>query len=166
MARYAKNVAAPAAMPNVAAPSLPTGDDVKRFAEHARKLVDDEVSLRFGRSASELNRLAEVLRTASARLDGSFTAPYFEGVANQIDRAAGALKNANTRDMVEAVQRFARTNPLVFLGGVLALGIGAGRFLKSSALPALPSGSSAPTAARPTARKQKQRSFSNTRDES
>lgn len=166
MARYAKNVAASATMPNVAAPSLPNGDDVKRFADHARKLVDDEVSARFGRSASELHRLAEVLRTASARLDGSFTAPYFEGAANQIDRAAKMLKNATTREMYDAVQRFARTNPLVFLGGVLALGIGAGRFLKSSGMPALPSGSSAPTPARPTGRKDKQRSVSNTRNES
>lgn len=160
MARYAKNVATPAATPNVEAPSLPNGTDVKRFVDHARKLVDDEVSARFGRSASELKRLAEVLRTTSARLDGSFASPYFEGAANQIDRAAGMLKNANTREMYDAVQRFARTNPLVFLGGVLALGIGAGRFLRSSALPALPTGSSAPTAARPTGRNQKQRSFS------
>lgn len=165
MARYGKNVAAPA-MPDV--------DDARRFIDHARKLVDDEVSMRFGRSASELSRFAEVLRTTSARLDGSFTAPYFEGAANQIDRAADMLKNATTGEMVDAVQRFARTRPLWFLGGAIALGIGAGRFLRSSALPALSGGTSTSTSepsqstsARPTTRKQKPRSsISTTRDES
>jgi hypothetical protein len=161
MARYAKNVAAPA---------MPDGDDFKRFAAHARKLVDDEVALRFGRSASDLKRLGEVLRTASARLDGSFTAPYFESAANQIDRAADMLKNANARDMIEGVQRFAKTRPLLFLGGALALGIGAGRFLRSSATPALPSGQSTPPSGRSSTRKAKQSAdqnmSQNTRDAS
>jgi hypothetical protein len=157
MARYAKNVAAPA---------MPDGDDVKRFADHARKLVDDELSMRLGRSASELKRLAEVLRTTSARLDGNFTAPYFEGAAAQIDRAADMLKNANAREMVAAVQRFAKTRPLLFLGGAIALGIGAGRFLRSSATPALPSGQSTPQSGRSSTRKTKQQAAQNTRDAS
>lgn len=165
MARYVRNAAAPAVL---------SGDDVKSFAEHARKLVDDEVALRMSKSASDLNRLAEVLRTASARLDGTFTAPYFEGAAHQIDRAAELLKHANTREIADAVQRVARTNPLLFIGGVLALGFGAGRFLRSTAstaLPALASGGGEPTTSVPrstraTSRKQRQPSFSNTRDES
>lgn len=164
MARYARNVAA-TAKPS-AAPAMPNADDIRSFAEHARQLVDDEVSLRFGRSASELNRLAEVLRTASARLEGTFTAPYFEGAAKQIDRAAAMLKNANTREMISSVRGFAQQSPLWFVGAALALGVGAGRFLRSSAAPALPSGPSAPAPARPAARKQSQPSFSNTRDES
>jgi len=157
MARYAKNVAAPA---------MPEADDFKRFADHARKLVDDEVSLRFGRSASDLNRLAEVLRTASARLEGTFTAPYFEGAAKQIDRAAEMLKSANAREMLQGVQRFAKTRPLLFLGGAIALGIGAGRFLRSSATPALPSGQSTPVSGRSSTRKTKQQADQNTRDAS
>lgn len=157
MARYAKNVAAPA---------MPEADDFRRFADHARKLVDDEVSLRFGRSASDLNRLAEVLRTASARLEGTFTAPYFDSAAKQIDRAAEMLKNANAREMLEGVQRFAKARPLLFLGGAIALGIGAGRFLRSSATPALTSGRSTPLSGRSSTRKTKQPADQNTRDAS
>lgn len=158
MARYAKTVEAPA---------MPTGDDVMRFADHARKLVDDELSMRLGKSASDLQRLAEVLRTTSARLDGSFTAPYFEGAAQQIDRCADMLKNANMRDLMDGVQRYARSNPLLFIGGALALGIGAGRFLRSSGTPALPSGQSAPSPGRsPTRNRAKQQAAPNTRDAS
>jgi hypothetical protein len=125
-----------------------------------------------GKRASDLNRLADVQRTATARLEGTDTAPYFEGAARQIDRAADVLKHANTREITAAVQRVARTNPLLFIGGALALGFGAGRFLRSTALPALPSGDGEPVttsarSTRTTARKQRQQpSFSNTRDES
>lgn len=166
MGRYVKNVAVAETI---------SGDDVRSLAEHARKLVDDQITLRLGRSAGDLNRLAEVLRTAGARLEGTFTAPYFEGAATQIDRAADLLKNASTAEIADAVQRAARGNPLLFIGGALALGFGAGRFLRSSgaAVPALTSGESpvgperTTRSARPTAtRKQRQPSFSNTRDES
>lgn len=176
MGRYVRNVAAPA---------MPTREDFRTFADHARKLVDDEVSLRFGKSASDLNRLAEVLRTASARLDGTFTAPYFDSAAQQIDRAADMLKRANIGEMTTAAQRFARESPWLYIGGAIALGIGAGRFLRSSAssaLPALPSSttpaegdarpagtsraSSSARAGTGTRKQQRQQTFSNQRDES
>jgi hypothetical protein len=134
--------------------------------------VDDEVSLRFGKSASDLNRLAEVLRTASARLDGTFTAPYFDRAAQQIDRAADVLKHANIQEIAGSAQRLARSSPWLYIGGALALGLGAGRFLRSSASLALPSEGTAsaptraPTPARPATRKQRQPSFTTTRDES
>jgi hypothetical protein len=153
---------------------MPTREDFMSFADHARKLVDEEVTLRFGKSAAELNRLAEVLRTASARLDGTFTAPYFDSVAQQIDRAADLLKHASLQELTSAAHRIARSNPWLFIGGALAIGIGAGRFLRSSApaaLPALPSeGTASSTRASSTARagtrRQRQQSFSTTRDES
>ena len=163
MARYVRNGAAPA---------MPTREDISSFAEHARRIVDDEVTLRLGKSASELNRLAEVLRTASARLDGTFTAPYFDRAAQQIDRAADLLKHASIQEIAGSAQRIARSSPWLYIGGALALGLGAGRFLRSSAALALPSDASAsssaraPTPARPATRKQRQPSFTNTRDES
>lgn len=161
MARYVRNGAAPA---------LPTREDIRTFADHARKIVDDEVTLRFGKSASELNRLAEVLRTASARLDGTFTAPYFDRAAQQIDRAADLLKHASIQEIAGSAQRLARTSPWLYIGGALALGLGAGRFLRSSAGLALPSEASpstrAPSSARAATRKQRQPSFTTTRDES
>jgi hypothetical protein len=169
MARYGRNGAAP---------PMPTREDIKSFADHARKIVDDEVTMRFGKSASELNRLAEVLRTASARLDGTFTAPYFDRAAQQIDRAAELLKHANIQEIASSAQRLARTSPWLYVGGALALGLGAGRFLRSSAALALPSETAAssdavassPTrassSARAATRRPKQPSFTTTRDES
>jgi ElaB/YqjD/DUF883 family membrane-anchored ribosome-binding protein len=149
---------------------MPTREDIRSFAEHARTLVDNEVTLRFGKSASELNRLAEVLRTAGARLDGTFTAPYFDRAAQQIDRAADLIKHASIQELAGSAQRLARSSPWLYIGGALAVGLGAGRFLRSSAALALPSDASAstraPSSARAATRKQRQPSFTTTRDES
>jgi hypothetical protein len=160
MAKYGKTAATSAAASVREAPAYDE-DFGKRIAGHARQLFNDEVSQRMDRSASELGRLADALRGVASRLDGSFTAPYFDSVASQIERAASAVKDANGRELVDNVQRFARARPLLFLGSAVAIGIGAGRFLKSSAtrlavLPALPSDTRATPQARRSTRKNNQ----------
>lgn len=164
MAKYVKN----AAVPETHAAQLPSGtraererasgsthrrsepgshagdgqageDFSARIAGHARQLFDDEVSQRFSKGASDLGRLADALRGASTRLDGAFGAPYFERAAGHIEQLAELVKHAKGTDVIDGVQRFARERPLLYLGGAVALGIGAGRFLKSSSIPALPS---------------------------
>lgn len=125
----------------------------KRVSEHAQQMLDEELSQRFGRGALELGRFADALRSAGARLEGSRTGPYIDSAAGQIERAAQLLRNANARELVDGVERFARQSPLAFIGGALAVGIGAGRFLKSSAqgagLPVLPSDTRAPLVTTP-----------------
>jgi len=118
-------------------------DFSQRIADQARKLFDDEIGARLGRSASDLNRLSDALRGAGARLEGSFAGPYFERAAGQLEHVAELLQHTNSRDMYEGVQRFARERPLLYLGSAVALGIGAGRFLKSSSTPLLSSGTEA-----------------------
>ena len=108
------------------------GEDFgKRITGKARELFDDEVSQRAAKGASELGLLADALRGAGSRLEGTFSAPYFDGAADQVERLAQLIKNANSSEMLEAVQRLARQRPLLFLSAVIALGIGAGRFLRS-----------------------------------
>jgi hypothetical protein len=123
-----------------------TEDFRERIAGQARKLVDDEIGARFGRGASDLNRLSDALRGAGARLEGSFAGSYFERAAGQLDQVAQMLQHTSSRELVDGVQRFARERPLLFLGSAVALGIGAGRFLRSSSTssgtPLLSSGNS------------------------
>jgi hypothetical protein len=178
MAKYVRNAANPAAPAE--SPSSTTQaqrarpDDTngrtdyedfgKRVSGHAQQMVDEEISQRLGRGALELARFADALRSAGARLEGSRTGPYFNSAAGQIEHAAELLRTANAREIVDGVERFARQSPLMFVGGAIALGLGAGRFLKStagpgSAVPALPShtrtSSNTPTA-RQSARRTNQ----------
>jgi len=157
MGRYVSNAGVPAtrtAQP--AADEQQTEDFGQRIAGQARRLFDDEIGARFGRGASDLNKLSDALRGAGTRLEGSFVGPYFEQAAGHVDRVAELLKDTNSRELIEGTQRLARERPLLFLGSALALGIGVGRFLKSSSsstsTPLLQSGGDAPTRARRSAR--------------
>ena len=150
MAKHVRNTA-PAV---TGAREAPIEEDFgRRMASQARQLFDDEFSQRVGRSASNLNRLADALRGAAARLEGSSTARHFESAAGQVERIAALVKNANGRDLIDGLQSFARRRPLLFLGTAVAVGIGAGRFLKSStpATPATPALLPSNTRARTTA---------------
>ena len=49
-----------------------------------------------------------------------------------LDRLSGSVRDATVRDIVRATERFARREPLLFLGGAFTLGLFAARFLKSS----------------------------------
>lgn len=142
MARYVRNAAKPEPVP-------PADEDFgKRIGGHAQQLIDEELSQRLGRGALEMARFADALRSAGSRLEGSRTGPYFNSAAGQIEHAAELLRNANARDIVDGVERFARQSPLMFVGGAIALGIGAGRFLKSSA-PQTSNNSAAQTSSTP-----------------
>lgn len=147
--------AAPAAASTRQAPA--DEDIAKRMASQARQLFDDELSLRIGRRASDLNRFADALRGAAARLDGSVTAQYFDRAAGQVERVAEVIKDANGQVVIEGVQSFARQRPLLYLGSAVAVGIGVGRFLRSSSPSGLPmlasstrSASSSPRSTRTT----------------
>jgi hypothetical protein len=58
---------------------------------------------------------------------------YVELIGERVSSIAGYLRNHDTNDLTREVQRFARRQPAVFIGGAFALGFLAARFLKSSA---------------------------------
>ncbi len=60
------------------------------------------------------------------------TAKYSESVASQVEQFSRYLEKKDLRDVANDVERFARRNPAVFLGGAFALGLLAARFLKSA----------------------------------
>jgi hypothetical protein len=78
--------------------------------------------------ASAFRRTAEQLREE----DRTTVAGLTEAVARQADQAATYLRQADVRAAREDFERLARRRPTLVLGGALALGLVAARFLKSS----------------------------------
>ena len=110
-------------------------DDAKGFAgtmvDQAQSVVGGQLSRQQERSAGELGKVAEALR--GTNLSDTVAGPYVEKAAAMIDRFSGSVRNATLDDTVRAVESYARREPLLFLGGAFAIGLLAGRFLKSSA---------------------------------
>jgi hypothetical protein len=71
-------------------------------------------------SAEEPNKITET------------AAKYTNSLAEQIENISGYFERKDVRDMVRDVESFARRYPAYFIGGAVALGFLAARFLKSS----------------------------------
>lgn len=106
--------------------------DQTNFVDRIAQLVNEQVSQRAGKPANDLSKLAKALRLTSEQLEGNLTSPFIGKAADQLDRAVELL-GRDGREVMDSVERFARTSPLAFVGGAIAVGIGAGRFLRSSA---------------------------------
>ena len=59
-------------------------------------------------------------------------AKYTNTIAEQIENLSGYFERKDVREMVSDVESFARKYPAYFIGGALAVGFLAARFLKSS----------------------------------
>ena len=84
-------------------------------------------------AAGELTNVANALRQTSKQLDGNSVAPFVEKAAAHVERVSEYVRNADIREIKLGVEKFARNEPLLFIGGAFALGMVAARFLKASA---------------------------------
>jgi len=88
------------------------------------------------RAADELGRVADALRQTGDKLRGdnagSAVEGYIASAASQVDRFSSYVRSTSVRDMVGNVERFARQQPTLFVGGAFMLGLLGARFLKSS----------------------------------
>jgi hypothetical protein len=119
-----------------AAPILALGNQarevVSQVATQAKQAVSTRVAEQTDRGAGDLGDVAKALRKTSRQLDGNIASPLVDKAADQIERASEFLQTANPGQMAQAVQSFARREPLLFLGGAFAAGIVVARFLKST----------------------------------
>jgi hypothetical protein len=67
-------------------------------------------------------------------------AGYADKTADQLERFSGYLRETEVDEIVDEARGFARRRPAVFLGGAVALGFLATRFLKSTSQVAGPAG--------------------------
>jgi hypothetical protein len=66
------------------------------------------------------------------KLGQGSVAQYADEAADQVERFSGYLRETDVDEIVDEARGFARRRPAVFLGGAVALGFLATRFLKSS----------------------------------
>lgn len=100
--------------------------------DRAKDLANEQVTQQRERSAGEIGKLARALHHTSEELGDTMAAPYVERAAEMLDRLSGSVRDASLGNAVRATERFARREPLLFLGGAFLLGVLASRFLKSS----------------------------------
>jgi phage-related protein len=84
-------------------------------------------------AADEVSGVASALRTAAEEMrSGSLQERALGQVAESLADASDALRDKDLSAAVQDVTRFARRNPLVFLGGAALVGFAATRFAKAS----------------------------------
>lgn len=106
-------------------------------ASQAKEGVTQQIEQKFDsgkeKALDKIETVSDALRGAGEKLEGTGPLPDLaEKAAEGIDRLARYFENKNVGDIVRGVESFARREPALFLGGALAMGVIAGRFLKSS----------------------------------
>ena len=112
------------------------------LADEARREVETRLNDRKDFVASSVETLAQALRDGSEqmRAQGQVApARVLDLVAGGIAQFGGTLQNKEIDQVIRDTERFARERPGVFLAAAVALGVVAGRFLKSSSASPSPS---------------------------
>ena len=114
----------------------PAKEKLADTASHAGDKVASRLDMQKDRAAEGLGSVAQALRQASNQLgnqsEGATVHEYIASAANQVERLSGYLRSTDTKQMVKGVERFARQQPALFMGGAFMLGLLGARFLKSS----------------------------------
>lgn len=125
----------------------------KAATEAAGQAKDKAVSLigeQKANLATGINSVADSIRQIGENLrnDGgsnqiaSLAGKYGDTVAGQVEKFSHYVEGSDLKEVARDVEKFARRNPALFVGGAFALGVLAARFLKSSGSAKSRSGSS------------------------
>jgi ElaB/YqjD/DUF883 family membrane-anchored ribosome-binding protein len=110
-------------------------DTASTLVDQAQQVATTQVATQQERFASTLDSVAESLRqTGSSMRDGQ---PQIAGLtdeaARRVESASNYLREHDLNDLIRETERFARREPLMFLGAAFAIGFIGARFLKTSA---------------------------------
>jgi hypothetical protein len=121
----------------------PETEDVRqKVQETASTLVDQAQQVATAQTATQKERAAQALDSVAKSLyEGGTslreTQPQIATIADQaasrVVDASAYLREHDLADLVSEAERFARREPLIFLGAAFALGFAAARFMKASA---------------------------------
>jgi len=105
-----------------------------RVADTAQQQVGTRVEGQLARGADVLGQVSQAIRQSGEQIrsDQPQIASFADTAAQQVDRASQYLRQTDFQGLVRGAEDFARRQPAVFLGGALALGLVASRFLKAS----------------------------------
>ncbi|SOD94844.1 hypothetical protein [Caenispirillum bisanense] len=79
-------------------------------------------------AADRAHRTGEALRDAAGRLEGDPIGRAMTLAADRLDDLSDALRRQDMRGVMDQVTGFAQRQPVLFVGGMLALGLAIGRF--------------------------------------
>jgi hypothetical protein len=107
---------------------------VGNVAEQARAQVTTGVTAQKDKAVDTMSGVADALRQTRGGMKDAGPLPMLaDQAADTVERVADYLQSKTLGDLVGEVERFARREPAIFLGGAFAIGLLGGRFLKSSA---------------------------------
>jgi hypothetical protein len=107
---------------------------VRQTADEARETAKSALENQKGEAAHTLHSVADALRESSGHLRGDHhetVAHYTEELAAQVERFSQDLRQKDLDQLLRDAENFARRRPEIVLGGAVALGFLAARFLKS-----------------------------------
>jgi hypothetical protein len=113
--------------------------EVQDRAAHVVDTMKQQVSTRFsdqvGHASDSLGTVSDAVRDVSKHLREEHhetLAEFADRAADQVQRVSGYLEGKDLDKIVDDTERYARQQPMLFVGGAFALGLLAARFLKSS----------------------------------
>lgn len=119
------------------------GEVKEQLQEKASQLVDraaeqaqSQIALQKEKAVSTLGSVVGALRQTGQTLREQNQSPFAEfadKAADQVEHISSYLQHHEPGELMTEVQRFARRQPALFIGGAFVLGILGARFLKSSA---------------------------------
>lgn len=107
----------------------------KDVAHQAGELARTTAESRKDEIAESIRKVAGALRSTRANLgdlDQSVLPQYVDKAADRVEQLSTYLRNHDVRAMVSDIERGARKEPALFLGGAFVLGFLGTRFFKSS----------------------------------
>lgn len=105
------------------------------LAERTGQQIIAQLSNQKERCATTLMGIANALMQTSNHMRDQGQEPisqYGDQVAERLSQLSGYLRQKDVGEFIEETKSFARSQPGLFLGGAIFLGLLAGRFLKSS----------------------------------
>lgn len=120
-------------------------DEVVAQLQVTRNEITSQLELTFREGKSQIARqiasVAETFRHSGNEFrtkNYPALAQYNDRLAEQIEEISGYLQRTSAQDLLHDVETLARRQPVIFFGGLFALGVLGVRFFKSSAPKALP----------------------------
>jgi ElaB/YqjD/DUF883 family membrane-anchored ribosome-binding protein len=106
------------------------------IADQAKQQATSQLSTQKDRAVDSLGTVADALRQTGKHLresDQQGIAQYADKAAERVEQFSGQLRGKDVQEIVRDVERYARQQPALFLGGAFVLGLLGARFLKSTA---------------------------------
>ena len=107
-------------------------DDEWLDTQRVRDFLLEQLTKHAAKPAADLSKIGMALRLTSEQCEWGPTAECAEKAADRLQRVAGLITNADTESVLRRLRRFAARQPRLFVGSAVLLGLGGGRFLRSS----------------------------------